>query len=302
MLEAIRSTWGIAPDAETTTEANPDTVNEYYIGKLAEAGFTRISFGMQSAVPHVLRTLDRTHTPANVEAGVAAAAKAGLRSSVDLIYGAPGESLDDWRTSVETAIGLGVNHISAYALTVEPTTKMGRQIKAGILPKPNDDDEAAKYEIADEAFSAAGLSWYEVSNWAMRAGTIWGIGAMSTGLGSGPVLTPTTTRSRRKGMAMMPTTPSRLRRQPPPAGAAMGCPAAATMGRTGCAVGISPIRGCGAWPSTRAACRGPAAKASPPRRTSRRSSCWGCASARALTLTESTGKRSAMRSAHAGHG
>ncbi|MBS6948974.1 MAG: radical SAM family heme chaperone HemW [Bifidobacterium scardovii] len=166
MLEAIRSTWGIAPDAEITTEANPDTVNEYYIGKLAEAGFTRISFGMQSAVPHVLRTLDRTHTPANVEAGVAAAAKAGLRSSVDLIYGAPGESLDDWRTSVETAIGLGVNHISAYALTVEPTTKMGRQIKAGILPKPNDDDEAAKYEIADEAFSAAGLSWYEVSNWA----------------------------------------------------------------------------------------------------------------------------------------
>ena len=166
MLDAIRSTWGIAPDAEITTEANPDTVNEYYIGKLAEAGFTRISFGMQSAVPHVLRTLDRTHTPANVEAGVAAAAKAGLRSSVDLIYGAPGESLDDWRTSVETAIGLGVNHISAYALTVEPTTKMGRQIKAGILPKPNDDDEAAKYEIADEAFSAAGLSWYEVSNWA----------------------------------------------------------------------------------------------------------------------------------------
>ena len=166
MLDAIRRIWGLEPDAEITTEANPDTVNEYYIGKLAEGGFTRVSFGMQSAVPHVLKTLDRTHTPANVEAGVRAANRFGLRSSVDLIYGAPGESLDDWRTSVETAIDLGVNHISAYALTVEPTTKMGRQIAAGTLPKPDDDDEAAKYEIADDLFSAAGLEWYEVSNWA----------------------------------------------------------------------------------------------------------------------------------------
>lgn len=166
MLDAIRKTWGIASDAEITTEANPDTVNEYYINRLAEGGFTRISFGMQSAVPHVLRTLDRTHTPANVASGVEAANKAGLRSSVDLIYGAPGESLDDWRTSVRTAIDLGVNHISAYALTVEPTTKMDRQIAAGTLPKPDDDDEAAKYEIADDLFTTAGLEWYEVSNWA----------------------------------------------------------------------------------------------------------------------------------------
>ena len=166
MLDAIRKTWGIASNAEITTEANPDTVNEYYINELAAGGFTRVSFGMQSAVPHVLKTLDRTHTPANVAAGVNAVNKAGLRSSVDLIYGAPGESLDDWRTSVTTAIDLGVNHISAYALTVEPTTKMGRQIAAGTLPKPNDDDEAAKYEIADDLFAAAGLEWYEVSNWA----------------------------------------------------------------------------------------------------------------------------------------
>ncbi|WP_241520051.1 radical SAM family heme chaperone HemW [Bifidobacterium catulorum] len=169
MLDAVRRIWGLAPGAEITTEANPDTVNEYYIGRLAEGGFTRISFGMQSAVPHVLRTLDRTHTPANVEAGVRAADAAGPRTSVDLLYGAPGERLDDWRTSVETAIGLGVNHISAYALTVEPTTKMGRRIAAGTLPKPDDDDEAAKYEIADDLFSKAGLEWYEVSNWA-RAG------------------------------------------------------------------------------------------------------------------------------------
>ena len=95
MLDAVRGLWGIEPEAEITTEANPDTVDERYIGALAEGGFTRVSFGMQSAVPHVLKNLDRTHTPANVEAGVRAADRAGLRSSVDLIYGAPGESLDD---------------------------------------------------------------------------------------------------------------------------------------------------------------------------------------------------------------
>lgn len=166
MVDAIRAIWGLTPDAEITTEANPDTVDEAYIAELADGGFTRISFGMQSAVPHVLATLDRTHTPSNVAAGVAAAAMAGLRSSVDLIYGAPGESLEDWRTSVEAALDLGVHHISAYALTVEPTTKMGRRIAAGTLPKPDDDDEAAKYELADELFTQAGLDWYEISNWA----------------------------------------------------------------------------------------------------------------------------------------
>lgn len=166
MVDAIRAIWGLTPDAEITTEANPDTVDEAYIAELADGGFTRISFGMQSAVPHVLATLDRTHTPSNVAAGVDAAAMAGLRSSVDLIYGAPGESLEDWRTSVEAALDLGVHHISAYALTVEPTTKMGRRIAAGTLPKPDDDDEAAKYELADELFTQAGLDWYEISNWA----------------------------------------------------------------------------------------------------------------------------------------
>ncbi|QSP97112.1 coproporphyrinogen III oxidase [Bifidobacterium longum subsp. infantis] len=166
MVDSIRAIWGLTPDAEITTEANPDTVDEAYIAELADGGFTRISFGMQSAVPHVLATLDRTHTPSNVAAGVDAATMAGLRSSVDLIYGAPGESLEDWRTSVEAALDLGVHHISAYALTVEPTTKMGRRIAAGTLPKPDDDDEAAKYELADELFTQAGLDWYEISNWA----------------------------------------------------------------------------------------------------------------------------------------
>lgn len=166
MLNAVRDTWSIAANAEITTEANPDTVNADYVKELADGGFNRISFGMQSAVPSVLKTLDRTHTPANVAAGVAAANAAGMRSSVDLIYGAPGESLDDWRTSVRTAIDLGVNHISAYALTVAPNTKMGRQIDAGTLPTPDDDDEATKYEIADDLLGAAGLEWYEISNWA----------------------------------------------------------------------------------------------------------------------------------------
>lgn len=166
MLNAVRDTWGIADNAEITTEANPDTVNADYVKELADGGFNRISFGMQSAVPSVLKTLDRTHTPANVAAGIAAANAAGMRSSVDLIYGAPGESLDDWRVSVRTAIDLGVDHISAYALTVAPNTKMGRQIAVGTLPTPDDDDEATKYEIADDLLRAAGLEWYEISNWA----------------------------------------------------------------------------------------------------------------------------------------
>lgn len=166
MLDAVRGAWGIADNAEITTEANPDTVNADYVRELADGGFNRISFGMQSAVPHVLKTLDRTHTPENVAAGISAANAAGMRSSVDLIYGAPGESLDDWRTSVNTALDLGVNHISAYALTVAPNTTMGRRIAAGMLPTPDDDDEAAKYEIADALLSAAGLEWYEISNWA----------------------------------------------------------------------------------------------------------------------------------------
>jgi oxygen-independent coproporphyrinogen-3 oxidase len=166
MLDAVNQLWGLAPDAEITTEANPDTVNDEYLQELADGGFTRISFGMQSAVPHVLKTLDRTHTPANVLSGIKAADASGLRSSVDLIYGTPGESLGDWRYSVKTAVDLGVNHISAYALTLEPTTKMGRQVANGSLPHPDDDDEAIKYEIADDLFREAGLEWYEISNWA----------------------------------------------------------------------------------------------------------------------------------------
>ncbi|MCI1635807.1 radical SAM family heme chaperone HemW [Bifidobacterium sp.] len=166
LVKAAGEVWGIEADAEITTEANPDTVDESYLATLKAGGFTRVSFGMQSAVPHVLKTLDRTHTPANVSSNVAAAKHLGLEVSVDLIYGTPGESIEDWRLSVETALALDVTHISAYALSLEPTTKMGRQVRRGELPSPDDDDEASKYEIADNLFSQAGLRWYEISNWA----------------------------------------------------------------------------------------------------------------------------------------
>ena len=166
MLGAVRDAWGLADDAEVTTEANPDSVTPASLAALAAAGFTRVSFGMQSAVPHVLATLDRTHDPARVPDVVRWARDAGLRTSLDLIYGAPGESLSDWRASVEAALATGVEHVSAYALVVEPGTKMGAQVRRGELPAPDEDDQAAKYELADELFAAAGLHWYEVSNWA----------------------------------------------------------------------------------------------------------------------------------------
>ncbi len=136
------------------------------IDRLARAGFTRISLGMQSAVPHVLKTLDRTHRQKNVELAVRWAKEAGLSTSVDLIYGTPGESMDDWRTSLEAAIALGTDHISCYALTLAPQTRMGRQVRAGRIAPPDDDDEAAQYRLADELLSKAGYRWYEISNWA----------------------------------------------------------------------------------------------------------------------------------------
>jgi len=121
---------------------------------------------MQSAVPHVLATLERTHDPANVVKAVEGAKAAGLKVSVDLIYGTPGESLSSWRTSLDTAIDLEPDHISAYALVVEDGTKLGAQIRRGQVPAPDDDDEAAKYELAEQTLSDAGFGWYEVSNWA----------------------------------------------------------------------------------------------------------------------------------------
>ncbi|WP_020013918.1 radical SAM family heme chaperone HemW [Promicromonospora sukumoe] len=169
VLTGIRDAWGLADDVEVTTEANPDSVTPESLRVLAEAGFTRVSFGMQSAVPHVLATLERTHDPLRIPDVVRWAKDAGLDVSLDLIYGTPGESLDDWRTSVETALATGVDHVSAYALVVEPGTKMAAQVRRGEVTLPDEDDQAAKYELADDLLTQAGLSWYEVSNWS-RAG------------------------------------------------------------------------------------------------------------------------------------
>ncbi|QHT56151.1 coproporphyrinogen III oxidase [Cellulomonas sp. H30R-01] len=166
LLGGVRDTWGLAPDVEVTTEANPDSVTPESLAALAAAGFTRVSFGMQSAVPHVLATLDRTHDPRRIPDVVRWARDAGLAVSLDLIYGTPGESLDDWRTSVETALATGVDHVSAYALVVEEGTRMAVQVRRGDLPPTDPDDQAAKYELADDLLAAAGLGWYEVSNWA----------------------------------------------------------------------------------------------------------------------------------------
>jgi putative oxygen-independent coproporphyrinogen III oxidase len=165
MLDAVRDSWGLAPGAEVTTEANPDSVDAEYLLALKAAGFTRVSFGMQSAVPHVLATLERTHNPENVPLVVQWARDAGLDVSLDLIYGTPGESLDDWRTSLEYAIAQRPDHISAYSLIVEEGTKLARQIKRGEVASVDEDHQADLYELADELLGAAGYSWYEVSNW-----------------------------------------------------------------------------------------------------------------------------------------
>ncbi|GMA30949.1 radical SAM family heme chaperone HemW [Litorihabitans aurantiacus] len=165
MIDGVRETWGLAPGAEVTTEANPDSVTPRYLADLVAAGFTRVSFGVQSVVPHVLATLDRTHDPRRVPDVVRWAREAGLAVSVDLIYGTPGESLADWRISLEAALALEPDHVSAYALTVEPGTALHRRVRSGELPAPTGDDEAAKYELADEILGRE-LGWYEISNWA----------------------------------------------------------------------------------------------------------------------------------------
>ena len=169
MLTGIRDTFSLAPGAEVTVEANPDTVTAALAQELADAGVTRLSIGMQSAVPHVLAALERTHDPANVATAVAAARGAGLDVSVDLIYGAPGESLGDWEQSVRTAIALAPDHISAYALIVEEGTPLARRIRRGEVAMPDDDLQADMYELVDELLAGAGFDWYEVSNWARGA-------------------------------------------------------------------------------------------------------------------------------------
>jgi len=171
VVEAIRAELGIDADAEVTTEANPDSVDERMLADLRAAGFTRISFGMQSTAPAVLRVLDRTHTPGASLAMARAATREGFAHvNLDLIYGTPGETDDDLRRSVEDAIAAGVDHVSAYALIVEDGTPLARRVRRGELPAPDDDVLADRYEIVDGLLEAAGLTWYEVSNWSRPGG------------------------------------------------------------------------------------------------------------------------------------
>lgn len=166
LLDGVRDTWGLADDAEVTTEVNPDSVSAASLSALAHAGFTRVSFGMQSAVPHVLRTLERTHEPENVGRAVRWARATGLSVSLDLIYGTPGESLADWETSLNAAIALKPDHVSAYALVIEPGTRMGAQLRRGEIEAVDLDTQADMYELAEKRLSEAGFGWYEISNWA----------------------------------------------------------------------------------------------------------------------------------------
>ena len=166
-VDAVADRFGLAPGAEITTESNPESVDAAGLARLVERRFTRISFGMQSAVPHVLATLDRVHSPGRPEQAIREARSAGFSStSLDLIYGTPGESLEDWRASLEGALAAAPDHLSAYALIVEDGTRLAARIRRGELAAPDDDDLADKYLLADEILTAAGYAWYEVSNWA----------------------------------------------------------------------------------------------------------------------------------------
>jgi oxygen-independent coproporphyrinogen-3 oxidase len=167
VLDAVRDTFGLAPDAEVTTESNPESVDAAALETLRGAGFTRVSFGMQSAAPHVLATLDRTHTPGRVAQAVADARAAGFdHVNVDLIYGTPGETDADWQASVDAAVQTGADHVSAYALIVEQGTRLAARVARGEVPAPDDDVLADRYLAADAMLAAAGFEWYEVSNWA----------------------------------------------------------------------------------------------------------------------------------------
>ena len=165
MLNALEAEFGFDKEVEITFEANPDTVTKEKLAILREAGFNRVSIGMQSAVPEVLAVLDRTHNPENVAAAIEIAKELGFQTSLDLIYGAPTETLSQWEISIRQAIDLDPGHVSAYSLIVEDGTKLARQISSGELPRPDEDLQAEKYELTDALLAKAGYQWYEISNW-----------------------------------------------------------------------------------------------------------------------------------------
>ena len=166
VISKIKTEFDLLLNSEITLECNPDTVTKDSLENFKKVGINRVSFGMQSAVPHVLATLDRTHKPENLAQATTWANEVGISEiSVDLIYGTPGESITDWQTSIDSALALPITHISAYALIIEEGTKLAAQIKRGEVPEVDDDLVADKYLIADKAFKEAGFEWYELSNW-----------------------------------------------------------------------------------------------------------------------------------------
>ena len=166
VISKIKNEFDLPLNSEITLECNPDTVTKDSLENFKKVGINRVSFGMQSAVPHVLATLDRTHKPENLAQATTWANEVGISEiSVDLIYGTPGESITDWQTSIDSALALPITHISAYALIIEEGTKLAAQIKRGEVPEVDDDLVADKYLIADKAFKEAGFEWYELSNW-----------------------------------------------------------------------------------------------------------------------------------------
>jgi putative oxygen-independent coproporphyrinogen III oxidase len=171
VVAAVDAEFGLVDGAEVTTEANPESVTAADLARLREGGVNRISFGMQSAVPHVLAVLDRVHRPERVPLVVDWARRAGFEQvSLDLIYGTPGESTADWQASLDAALACSPDHVSAYSLIVETGTAMARRVSRGEVAMPDEDDLADKYVQADEVLGGAGLWWYEVSNWASSAG------------------------------------------------------------------------------------------------------------------------------------
>ncbi|OBB32427.1 coproporphyrinogen III oxidase [Mycolicibacterium peregrinum] len=171
VLGAVKDNFDLAADAEVTTEANPESTSPEMFATLREAGYTRISLGMQSAAPQVLAVLDRTHSPGRAPAAALEARAAGFEHvNIDLIYGTPGETDDDLRRSIDVALGAGVDHVSAYSLIVEDGTALARRVRRGEIARPDDDVLAQRYELLDTRLSAAGLHWYEVSNWSTEGG------------------------------------------------------------------------------------------------------------------------------------
>nr|WP_024803365.1 radical SAM family heme chaperone HemW [Nocardia sp. BMG51109] len=167
VLDAVRANFTLAADAEVTTESNPESTSPRFFERIRDAGFTRVSLGMQSAAEHVLRILDRTHTPGRAVAAAREARAAGFEHvNLDLIYGTPGETDADLDASLDAVLAAGVDHVSAYSLIVEDGTALARRVRRGELPAPDDDILAVRYERIDARLSAAGLTWYEVSNWA----------------------------------------------------------------------------------------------------------------------------------------